>query len=85
MNVIIVPCGVGKQVHLALRPLFDLVYQPRMIDDYECDAVDGRSGRGNLNTRRKPASVPLCSPQVPHDLTWARTWAAAVGSKRLTA
>jgi hypothetical protein len=28
--------------------------------------------------------VPLCSPQIPH-LTWARTRAAAVGSRRLTA
>jgi hypothetical protein len=26
-------------------------------------------GRGNRNTRRKPAAVPLCPPQIPHDLT----------------
>jgi hypothetical protein len=42
-------------------------------------------GRGNRSTRRKPASVPLCSPQIPHNLTWALTRAAAVGSRRLTA
>jgi hypothetical protein len=24
--------------------------------------------------------VPLCPPQIPHDLTWARTRASAVGS-----
>jgi hypothetical protein len=30
-------------------------------------------------------SVPLCPPQIPHDLTWDRTRAAAVGSQRLTA
>jgi hypothetical protein len=28
--------------------------------------------------------VPLCPPQIPHDLTWVRTQAAAVGSRRLT-
>jgi hypothetical protein len=32
-----------------------------------------RIGRGNRSTRRKPAPVPLCPPQIPHDLTWART------------
>jgi hypothetical protein len=39
--------------------------------------------QGNLSTRRKAAPVPLC-PQMPHDLTWGRTPAAAVGSRRLT-
>jgi hypothetical protein len=47
--------------------------------DYECGTVGGmRIGRGNRSTRRKPAPVPLCPLQVPHDLTWAR-------SRRLTA
>jgi hypothetical protein len=55
-------------------------------DDDECGAVSGmRIGRGNLSTRRKPAPVPLRPPQIPRDLTWARTRAAAVGSQRLTA
>jgi hypothetical protein len=40
--------------------------------------------RGNRSTRRKPAPVPLCPPQIPHELIWARTRAAAVGSRRLT-
>jgi hypothetical protein len=73
-------------VHLVLRPLFGLLYQHRMIGD-DCGPVDGmRIGRGNRSTRRKPAPVPLCPPQqVPHYLTWARSWAAAVGSRRLTA
>jgi hypothetical protein len=26
-------------------------------------------GKGNRSTRRKPAPVPLCPPQIPHDLT----------------
>jgi hypothetical protein len=34
--------------------------------------------------RDKPAPVPLCPPQIPHDLTRARTRAAEVGSRRLT-
>jgi hypothetical protein len=48
-----------------------LLYQPRMIDDDDYGAVGGmRIGRGNRNTRREPAPVPLCPPQIPHDLTW---------------
>jgi hypothetical protein len=44
-----------------------LLYQPRMIDDY--GAVGGmRIGRGNRSTRRKPAPVPPCRPQIPPDL-----------------
>jgi hypothetical protein len=35
---------------------------------------------GNRSTQRKPALVPLCPPQIPHDLTWAWTRSAAVGS-----
>jgi hypothetical protein len=35
-------------------------------------------------TRRKPAPVPLCSPQTPHAVR-TRTRNAAVGSHRLTA
>jgi hypothetical protein len=34
-------------------------------------------GRGNRSTRRKPAAVPLCPPQIPHELTWARTLVTA--------
>jgi hypothetical protein len=62
-----------------------LLYQPRMIDD-DYGAVGGmRIGRGNRSTCKKPAPVPLCPPQIPHDLTWDRTRAAAVGSQWLTA
>jgi hypothetical protein len=78
--------GVGWDwVHLVRRPLIGLSYQPRTIDD-ECGAVGKmRIGRGNRSTRRKPASVPVCPPQIPHDLTRARTRAAAVENRRLTA
>jgi hypothetical protein len=78
--------GVGWDwVHLVHQPLFGLLYLPRMIDD-DCGAVGGmRIVRGNRNTGRKPASVSLCPSQIPHDLTYARTRSAAVGSWRLTA
>jgi hypothetical protein len=63
-----------------------LLYQPQMIDYGDCGEIGGmKIGKGNRSTRRKPASAPLCPPQIPHDQTWARTWAAAVGSQRLTA
>jgi hypothetical protein len=67
---------------MVLRPLFGLLYQHRTIDD-DYGAVGGmRIGMGNRSTRRKPTPVPLCLPQIPYDLTRARTRAAAVGSGR---
>jgi hypothetical protein len=51
--------------------------------DYDGE-IGGMIGRGNRCTRRKPAPVPLCSPQTPHAAR-TRTRAAAVGSQRLTA
>jgi hypothetical protein len=30
-----------------------------------------------------PVSVPLCPPQIPHGLTWTRTWTSAVRIRRL--
>jgi hypothetical protein len=54
--------------------------------EYEYGAFGGmRIGRGDRSIRRKPASVTLCLPQIPNDLTWDRTRAAEVGSRRLTA
>jgi hypothetical protein len=52
--------------------------------DYDEAAIGGMIGRGNRSTRRKPAPVPLCSPQTPHAAR-TRTRAAAVGTQRLTA
>jgi hypothetical protein len=55
---------------------------PAPDDSDEYGAVGGmRVGRGNRSTRKKRAPVPLCPPKIPHDLTWARTRAAAVGSR----
>jgi hypothetical protein len=62
-----------------------LFFQHWMIDD-ECGAVgEMKIGRGNVSTRRKPAPVPLCPPQIPQALTWAGPGAAAVECRRLTA
>jgi hypothetical protein len=72
-------------VHLVRRPLFGLLYQPRMMD-VECGALGGmRIDRWNRNTRRKLTLVPFCPSQMSHYLTWARTRAAKVESRRLTA
>jgi hypothetical protein len=72
-------------VHLVRRPLIGLLYQPRLTGNVECGAVgEMRNGWGNRSTPRKNAPVPLCLPQIPHGLTWVRTQAATVGSRRLT-
>jgi hypothetical protein len=71
-------------VQLVYRPLFGLLYQPRVIDEYG-EFGGMKIGRGNRSTRRKYAPLPLCPPQIPHDLTWDRTRASAMGSRRLTA
>jgi hypothetical protein len=44
-----------------------------------------RIGRRNLSTQRKHAPVPLCPPQIPHDLTWAWIGATVVERRQLTA
>jgi hypothetical protein len=59
------PPGRSETVRLVRRPLFSLLYQPRMTDD-ECGAVDEMIiGRENRSTRRKPVAVPSCPPQNP--------------------
>jgi hypothetical protein len=46
------------------------LYQPQMIDDGDCGAIGGINiGMGNRSTWKKPAPVPLCPPQIPHDIT----------------
>jgi hypothetical protein len=54
-------------------------------DDDESGAVGGIRCKGSRSTPRKPAPVPLCPPQIPHGLTWARTRSAAVGNRGLAA
>jgi hypothetical protein len=47
-----------------IRPI---VPAPGDYDDGEIGAM--MISRGNRSPRRKPAPVPLCPPQTPHDLT----------------
>jgi hypothetical protein len=57
-----------------------------MTDDGDSGAMGAmRIGKGNQSIQRKPAAMPLCPPQIPHDLIRARTQAAVVGNRRLTA
>jgi hypothetical protein len=59
-----------------------LWYQPQMIYDGDHGAIGGmKIGRGIRSTWRKPSPMPVCPPQIPHDLTRA----TAVGRQRLTA
>jgi hypothetical protein len=60
-----------------------IVLAPGDYDDGEFGGM--KIDRGNRSTRRKPAPVPLCPPQIPLDQTRDRTQAAAVGSQRLPA
>jgi hypothetical protein len=76
--------GVGLSP-LGTAATSGLLYKSQMIDEGDCGATGGmKIGRGNRSTWKKPAPAPLCPPQIPHDQTWARTRAAAVGSQRLT-
>jgi hypothetical protein len=77
--------GVGLSP-LGTAATSGLLYKPQMTDEGNCGAIGGiKIGRGNRSTRRKPAPVPHCPPQIPYDQTQARTRAADVGSQRLTA
>jgi hypothetical protein len=65
--------GVGLSP-LGTAATSGLLYKPQMIDEDDCGAIGVmKIGRGNRSTRRKPASAPLCPPQIPHDQTRART------------
>jgi hypothetical protein len=74
--------GWVETVHLVRRPLFCLLYQPRMIVD-KCRAVCAIIYKGNRSIRRKPAPVTLCPPEITRDLTRARSWMAQIESLRL--
>jgi hypothetical protein len=78
-------CGVRLRV-LGTAVAIGLFYQPQKIEDGDCGAIGGKMiGRWNRSTRRKPAPVPHCQLQIPHDLIRPRPRATAVGSQRLTA
>jgi hypothetical protein len=58
---------------------------PATVDNDDGEFGGMKIGRRDRSTRRKPATAPLCPPQIPLDRIRARTRAAAVGSQRLTA
>jgi hypothetical protein len=41
--------------------------------------------RGDRRSRRKRVAMPLCPPEIPHELTWVWTWVSAARSQQLTA
>jgi hypothetical protein len=75
--------GTGVQ----LGPLGTAATNRRIVPapcEHDDGEIGGMIGRGNRSTWRKPAPVPLCSPQTPH-AAWTRTRATTVGSQQLTA
>jgi hypothetical protein len=45
--------------------------------DYDDGEIGGIIGRGNRNTGRNPAPMPLCPPQIAH-VAWTQTRVAVV-------
>jgi hypothetical protein len=77
--------GGGDTTHCTPATIFQVVPAPG-DDVIECGAGGGtRIGRGNWNTKSKPASVPCSPARTQYDLTWNRNRAAAVSSRRLSA
>jgi hypothetical protein len=71
---------------LLLWPFIGLLYPPWIIHDDDCRTISGMNNwQGKPKYSEKSAPLPLWPAQIPHDLIWARTRAAAVGSRRLTA
>jgi hypothetical protein len=57
--VVVIISGV-RLSELCTAATTDLLYLPQVINDDDYEAVDGmKIGRGNRNTRRNPAPVPL--------------------------
>jgi hypothetical protein len=54
------------------------------VDDDEYGAVGRMTGKRNRSTGSNPAPVPLCSPQIPHELMRPRAQVAMVKRKVLT-
>jgi hypothetical protein len=48
-----------------------------------CSIWWNENWQGRPKYSEKPIQVSHCSTEIPHDLTWDRTWAAAVRNWRL--
>jgi hypothetical protein len=85
LHNIFILSGVGLSP-LGTAATTDLLYQPLMIHDGDCGTIGGmRIGKETEVLKRKSAPLPLCPPQIPHDLSRAQTRAATVGRQQLTA
>jgi hypothetical protein len=56
----------------------DTILHSHRRENLKSYTVDGILARGNRSTRTKPAPEPLFPPQIPRDLTRARTRPAVV-------
>jgi hypothetical protein len=73
---------VGYLTTLSVSRLYS--FNDRMNNEYR--TVGGmKDDRGNQLSGRKHVLLPLCPPQIPHDLTFNAARATEVGSRRLTA
>jgi hypothetical protein len=72
-------------VSVELRPPTDPLSIPQMIHEWIWSSGGTILTRETEGLGEKPVSVPLCPPQIPHELTWARTWFSVVRKRRLTA
>jgi hypothetical protein len=74
----------GVRLVSELWPPADIVFIPQVIISMESHSGIILTGKPYYS-REKPVPVPLYPPQIPHRLTWARTWASAVEGRQLTA
>jgi hypothetical protein len=68
---------------LLLRTLLAYCTSPRWQMIIMKQPVEIMIDSGKRSNQSKPAPVAICSPQIPYDMTWARTLAAAAGIRRL--
>jgi hypothetical protein len=86
MSTILFISGAGVETSLLLLlPLIGLLHQPWMTDRDDCGVISRMFGSGIRSTRRKPVAISPYLPQIPHDLTPARTRTATVGTRPLIA
>jgi hypothetical protein len=72
--------GVGLRTHGMLATDWPIVSVP---DDKWVRTIRWNCRR-KRSTQRKPVPVPICPPQIPHDLTWDRNQSSAMGNWLLT-
>jgi hypothetical protein len=59
----------GDETESTLYFDLGLLYQPRMINDDEYEAIVEWLAGGNRSTRRKTVPVAICPSQIPYGLT----------------